>query len=211
MNRSKAIKATEKAEREGGPPSLFMERDTKKDDQNCSGYDDVVKNMYDFYRVGYPEDSKVLKDANPHSKIVAKTGKNLLDLIAGYKEYIREAYGDEIDLVKWEKFIMVSTHHTKNFFGATGMSPHKFHYSLPVAVFNSNENHMGLHKWARVISDNLVHVSVIKFQRRSAYKEVFAHATKLIQDHNVAMVHDEFIDNLLLNLNPLLKKYGGGI
>ena len=211
MNRSKAIKATEKAEREGGPPSLFMERDTKKDDQNCSGYDDIIKNMYDFYRVGYPEDSKVLKDANPHSQIVVKTGKKLLDLTAGYKEYIKQAYGDEIDLVKWEKFIMVSTHHTQNFFGATLMSPHKFHYSLPVAIFNSNENHMGLHKWARVISDNLVHLSVIKFQRRPAYKEVFAHATKLIQDHNVAMVHDEFIDNLLLNLNPLLKKYGGDI
>ena len=75
------------------------------------------------------------------------------------------------------------------------MSPHKFHYSLPIAVFNSNENHMGLHKWARVISDNLVHVS---------------HEDKLIQDHNVAMVHDEFVDNLLLNLNPLLEKYGGG-
>ena len=81
---------------------------------------------------------------------------------------------------------------------------------LPIAVFNSNENHMGLHKWARVISDNLVHVSVIKFQRRPAYKEVFAHEDKLIQDHNVAMVHDEFVDNLLLNLNPLLEKYGGG-
>ena len=36
------------------------------------------------------------------------------------------------------------------------------------------------------------------------------HADKLIQDHNVAMVHDEFVDNLLLNLNPLLEKYGGG-
>jgi len=156
------------------------------------------------------EDSKVLTDANPHSQIVAKTGKNLLDLIAVYKEHIKKSYGDEIDLVKWEKFIMVSTHHTQNFFAATVMSPHKFHYSLPIAVFNSNENHMGLHKWARVISDNLVHVSVIKFQRRSAYKEVFAHEDKLIQDHNVAMVHDEFVDNLLLNLNPLLEKYGGG-
>ena len=58
--------------------------------------------MYDFYRIGYPEDSKVLTDANPHSQIVAKTGKNLLDLIAGYKEHIKKLYGDEIDLVKWK-------------------------------------------------------------------------------------------------------------
>ena len=64
---------------------------------------------------------------------------------------------------------------------------------------------MGLDKWARNLSDNLVHMSTIKFTKRPAYNEIFAHSDKLIQDHSVAMVHDEFVDKLLSDLKPLLK------
>ena len=62
-----------------------------------------------------------------------------------------------------------SFHNTKKFFDQTGGGPgkpHKFHYDLPIAVFNSNANHMGLDKWARNLSDNLVHMSTIKFTKR---------------------------------------------
>ena len=53
-------------------------------------------------------------------------------------------------------------------------------------------------------------MSTIKFTKRPAYNEIFAHSDKLIQDHSVAMVHDEFVDKLLSDLKPLLKKSGGG-
>ena len=91
------------------------------------------------------------------------SGKNLLDLIAGYKEHIKKLYGDEIDLVNGKIYNGFDPPHSK-FFCCNLMSPHKFHYSLPIAVFNSNENHMGLHKWARVISDNLVHGVLSSFK-----------------------------------------------
>ena len=106
---------------EGAPRLMVMDRENTfmmnsmgMEDANdeMPGFDSVAKDMYDFYRIGYPEGSPVLEDPHPFKEVTAACGPGYMSQVKAYAKYMDDKYNvagkaEVVDIEKFTKMLQV--------------------------------------------------------------------------------------------------------
>jgi len=225
--RSTATSAARKRseERMAAPGSSpFMERmdGVDKGGMNATGFQQNVTDMFDFFRMGYPEGSPQLVCDNPGRTGALPThrpsqctccglcGKEtgFEDSVEEYNDWAEAEFGqDEWDRTRFTQMQGVSVHNTWKFFQQVMFHSETFgDDNVKVASFGVNLDWGGFERMNEVLApESTVGHTNLSFTVRPDYKYITPTIAQN-QAHNTCMVHDEFVDQLVAHVKPLLLK-----
>lgn len=203
--------------------SPFMERmeGIDKGGMNATGFQMNVTDMFDFYRMGYPEGSPQLICDNPGRTGALPThrpfqctccglcGKEtgFEDSVEEYNDWAEAEFGyDEWDRNRFTQMQSTSVHNTWKFFNQVMFHAETFgDDDIKVESFGVKFDWGGFERMNEVLAPKTSRHTNLQFDVRPDYKYITPVPAQG-QAHNTCMVHDEFVDQLVVHVKDLLKE-----